>query len=334
VRVSVVVPVFESLVLEELVERIGQALSGADVSDYEVILVDDGSTDPRVWLTMERLAAARNEVGAIQLCRNFGQQAATLCGMARARGDVVVTLDDDLQHDPAEIPNLLAQAHHDVVIGQLGRARQGWIRRLVSRAKGFCDRVLIGKPPGMQLSSFRLLGRTVVDAVVAIRTPHPFLPALIFQVTRDVVGAPVTHHPRRQGRSGYGPRKLWRLFSNLLISNSSLLLRVIGALGVTIAAVSSVAAGVVLYRKLEYGVAVRGWSSLMCAVLLLGGLILFALGVIGEYLIRIIESGERRPTFVVRRTTGAVIAGGRAGSGTPASGPSAHRREPGAADRR
>jgi hypothetical protein len=95
-----------------------------------------------------------------------------------------------------------------------------------------------------------------------------------------------------------------------------------------------VAAGVVLYRKLEYGVAVRGWSSLMCAVLLLGGLILFALGVIGEYLIRIIESGERRPTFVVRRATGAAAAGERARTDDPGPGQSARWSEGRAEDGR
>src|ERR1051326_4994271 len=131
------------------------------------------------------------------------------------------------------------------------------------------------------------------------------LPALMFHVSKDVVGVPVRHAPRAGGRSGYTPRKLLRLFSNLVINNSSLLLRGVAAAGVLFAFSSFVLAAIVIYRKLADKVAVQGWTSLMAAVLLTGGLLLVSVGIMGEYLIRIIQSAEARPPYFVRRRAAA-----------------------------
>lgn len=301
---SIVIPVYDSAVLEELADGIEEVFRGRPEDDYEIIFVDDHSPGPGVWPTLERLTRERKRVKAVQLTRNFGQQAATLCGLREARGEVVLTLDDDLQHDPRDIPRLLAHADRDIVIGQLGRKRHSLFKRSASRIKGLFDQILIGKPRDVQLSSFRLLGRTVVDGVLSIRTPNPFLPALMFHVSKDVVGVPVSHGARRGGRSGYTLRKLVRVFNNLLINNSSLVLRLVGSVGISCALVSFVLAALVVYKKLVHGVAVQGWASLFAALLLIGGLLLVSLGVVGEYLIRIIESSEGRPTYFVRRRLG------------------------------
>jgi len=303
-RVSIVIPVYDSPVLEELADSIEAVFRTRPEDDYEIVFVDDRSPDPGIWPTLVRLSEERERVRAIQLTRNFGQQAATLCGLREASGEAVVTLDDDFQHDPADIPKLLAHADRDIVIGQFERKRHSPFKRLTSRIKGYFDRILIGKPRGIQLSSFRLLGRTVVDGVLSIRTPHPFLPALMFHVSKDVVGVPVGHGARRGGRSGYTLRKLFRVFSNLLFNNSSLVLRLVGGVGVTFAAVSFLLAAVVVYRKIVHGIEVQGWTSLFATLLLIGGLLLVSLGVVGEYLLRIIESSENRPTYLVRRRLG------------------------------
>jgi glycosyltransferase involved in cell wall biosynthesis len=303
-RLSIVIPVYDSPVLEELADRIEAVFRSRPEDDYEIVFVDDRSPGPGVWPTLERLARERERVRAVQLTRNFGQQAATLCGFREARGDVVVTMDDDLQHDPQDIPKLLAHADHDIVIAQLQHKRHSLFKRATSRIKGLFDQVLIGKPRDIQLSSFRLLGRTVVDGVLAIRTPNPFLPALLFHVSKDVVGVPVAHGTRQGGRSGYTLRKLIRVFSNLLINNSSLVLRLVGYAGISFSVVSFLVAALVVYRRVAHGVAVQGWASLFAALLLLGGLLLFSLGVVGEYLIRIIETSEGRPTYFVRRRLG------------------------------
>jgi glycosyltransferase involved in cell wall biosynthesis len=300
-RVSIVVPVYNSTVLPELADRVDAVFRARPGDSYELIFVDDASPDPRVWPALERLARERPAVQALQLTRNFGQPAATLCGLRQAQGDWVATMDDDLQHRPEDLPALLAQSGHDIVIGQFPRREHGLAKRAGSRLKGVFDRIILGKPRGIRLSSFRLLSRTVVDGVLAIRTPYPFLPALMFYVSRDVAGVDVGHDRRREGKSGYTLWKLIALFSNLLISNSSLVLRLVGHLGIAFALVSFGLALTVAYRKLAHGIPVQGWASLFTALLLIGGLLLFSLGIIGEYLIRIIESSEERPTYFVRR---------------------------------
>jgi glycosyltransferase involved in cell wall biosynthesis len=298
---SIVVPVYNSGVLEELAGRIDAALAAQPDIDYEVIFIDDCSPRPEVWATLERLARGNRRVRALQLTRNFGQQAATLCGLREARGDFVITIDDDLQHDPADIPSFLEHRNHDIVIAQFSARRHGLLRRGESRLKGAFDRLIIGNPRNVRMSSYRMLSRTVVDGILSIRTPHPFIPALMFYVSRDAVGVPAAHNARREGRTGYRLPTLLGVFSNLLINNSSLILRIVGQLGIGLAGLSFLIAAFVVYRKLAYGVAVRGWTSLFATLLLIGGLLLFGLGVVGEYLIRIIEGTETRPTYLVRR---------------------------------
>ena len=302
-QISVVIPVYESTVLEELAARL-EAVLTARGDDYELIFVDDGSPSPGTWPTLERLARQRPRVRAIRLTRNFGQQAATLCGLQAARGDRVVTIDDDLQHQPEDLPRLLEPADVDLVFGQFPNRRHRLWKRLASRAKGFFDRILLGKPTHIQLTSYRVLSRAVVDGVLTARTPHPFLPALLFHVSRQAVGVNVDHAPRSQGQSGYTLRRLIAVFSNLVLNNSSFLLRLVGQVGLVFAAVSFVIAGVVIYRRLASGVSVQGWTSIFATLLLIGGLLLVSVGVIGEYLIRIIASTEGRPAYFVRTRAG------------------------------
>ncbi len=300
-KISVVIPVYNSTVLEELTDRINAVFRDRPGVNYEIIFVDDSSPCPETWPTLERLARERSALRALQLTRNFGQQAATLCGLAEARGDFVITMDDDLQHAPEDIPKFLALTDWDIVIGQFDRKRHNLFRRLTSRAKGYFDRIILGKPKGIQMSSFRMLNRTVVDGILSIRTPHPFLPALMFYVSQNVIGVRVGHSSRREGRSGYTLWKLMRVFSHLLINNSSLVLRLVGNLGLLFAGISFLMAALVIYQKLAHSVSVQGWTSLLATQLLLGGLLLFSVGVVGEYLIRIIESSERKPTYFIRR---------------------------------
>jgi len=301
--VSIVIPVYNSSVLEEIVERIEAVFAGRG-DGYEILFVDDFSPDPAVWPALAALAERRPAVTAIQLTRNFGQNAATLCGLRESRGDVVFTMDDDLEHGPEDIPRFLALADHDIVIAQFARTRHSLFRRAASRLKGEFDWLIVGKPRHLQFSSYRMLNRVVVDGMLSIKTPHPFIPALMFHVSTDAVGLPVEHQARRRGTSNYTVLKL---------------LRLVGQAGIAIAGISFAVAAWVIYRKLVYRIALQGWASLFAALLLIGGMLLFGLGVIGEYLIRIIESSEARPSYFVRRRS----RGGAAGQGAGADGTAA-----------
>lgn len=299
IDVSVVVPVYNSPDLPELHRRISAALGARR---WELVLVDDASPDPAVWPSIEKLCRADGRVRALQLSRNFGQQAATLCGLAESRGRSVVTMDDDLQHRPEDIERMLSAAGvHDIVIAQFPRRHHSRFKRCTSWMKWKFDQWILGAPEGVRYSSFRVLSRTVVDGMMSIHTPHPFIPALMLCVSRDVVGVEATHDTRLHGEGGYTLRKLFSVFSNLLINNSSLLLRAIGQIGILSAGLSIAYGALIFYRRFVQEISVPGWASLMVAVTFLGGLALLSLGVIGEYLIRIIESSETKPTYFVRR---------------------------------
>lgn len=299
-RLSLVVPVYNSgPSLIELADRAAAALRGID---HEIIFVDDGSTAAETWPTLRALAAARPGVMAVQLTRNFGRAAAVLCGIEHARGAVIVTLDDDLQHRPEDIPALYALREHDVVVAQFPVRHHGWLNRLTSRIKAVFDHKILGVPRHIRMTSFLLLRAETARNMLRIRTPYPFIPALVFFATKDVASVNVEHTARKFGRGELTFRHRVRMFSHLIINNSSYLLKVIAGIGLT-AAVGSILLG--LYLLIRWPFASRivaGWTSLMLMGLTMGGLILFTLGVIGEYLIRIIYSIERRPPFLVRRT--------------------------------
>jgi dolichol-phosphate mannosyltransferase/undecaprenyl-phosphate 4-deoxy-4-formamido-L-arabinose transferase len=300
--ISIVIPVYNSRVLDTLVGRIRAAFIGL-ADTCEIVLVDDCSPDPEVWPALVRLAQADACVRAIQLTRNFGQHAATLCGLREARGDFVITMDDDLEHRPEDIPRFLAMREHDVVIAQFRDKNHDLAARAGSRVKGTFDALILGKPKNIQLTSYRMLSRVVVDGVLAIRTAHPFFAALMLHVSKDIAGLPLEHGARPHGRSNYTLRRRLRLFTDLIIHNSSLVLRLVGQIGLAMSALSGLMAAYIVYRKLAHSIGVVGWTSLLTAQLLIGGLLLFSVGVVGEYLVRIIESSEARPTYYVRRRT-------------------------------
>lgn len=304
--ISVVIPVYNSNVLNDIVDRVERVFAGR-MEEHEIVFVDDFSPDPAVWETLERLAARHPSVRAIQLTRNFGQHAATICGLREARGEFVITMDDDLEHSPEEIPKLLAVRDHDLVVGRFRERQHGPLTRASSRIKGVFDWMILGKPKHIQLTSFRMLSRVVVDGMLAIRTAHPFIPALMLHVTKDVVAVDVDHRRRERGRSSYTFAKRMRLFTDLIIHNSSLVLRLVGQVGLALSAVSFLMAAYIVYRKLAHSIGVMGWASVVTVQLLIGGLLLFSVGIMGEYLVRIIESSEAKPTYFVRRRVGVEV---------------------------
>jgi len=303
--ISIVVPVYNSSSsLVALSQRIDAVFSQTIKKQYELIFVDDGSPDQRTWQTLISITSQNKNVKAIKLMRNFGQHSATLCGLKEASGDHIITMDDDLQHLPEDIPRLLEKKEHDIVIAQFANKQHSLFKRITSKAKGWFDYIIIGKPPGIQLSAFRLLSRNVVLGMLKIKTPYPFIPALMFHISKNIATIEATHMKRQEGKSSYSFFKLVKIFSNLIISNSSLLLKLIGVLGLSFSFISFILATHFIYKRFVYSSIPAGWTSIIVALLFLGGLILFTLGIIGEYLIRIITGVENKPTYYIREKIG------------------------------
>ena len=215
-RYSAVIPVFNSApIVAATIAQTRQFFESSDLS-YEIIAVDDGSRDGS-WEVLRDAARSSGTVTAIRLASNRGQHTATLCGMASASGASIVTLDDDLQHPPAEIARLIEKAAegHDLVCGRFLQ-RRGWVRGAASLAAGALDRTLFHKPRGFVFTSFRLIRRDVVDRLCEYRFPDPYLRGLLVRCASSPANTWVEHRPRVVGRSGYDAVAVARFGARML----------------------------------------------------------------------------------------------------------------------
>jgi undecaprenyl-phosphate 4-deoxy-4-formamido-L-arabinose transferase len=300
-RLSVVVPVYnEAANLERLVARLKPVLDGTGRS-YEVIFVDDGSTDASLGI-LRRLYAEHDGVRVVSLNRNYGQHAAVFAGLDRARGEVVVTLDADLQNPPEEIPRLLAaiDAGHDAVGGWRHRRRDPFVRRLLSRGINALASRTVGvrmRDYGCMLRAYR---RDVVDALRGCREVSGFVPALANSFARSPAEVPVEHDGRAQGRSHYRPFRLVRLGFDLATGFSLLPIQAVSLAGIGIALLGVGFGGFLLVRRLFVGPEVEGVFTLFAILFVFVGIQVLALGLIGEYIGRIYLEVRFRPRYVVR----------------------------------
>ncbi|TCL69400.1 undecaprenyl-phosphate 4-deoxy-4-formamido-L-arabinose transferase [Hydrogenispora ethanolica] len=217
VDVSVIIPVYNSeCSLEELYRRLTGVLDGT-VQNYEIILVDDASSD-RSFARAKLLHGRDPRVKVIGLARNSGQQNAILCGLRFATGEIVITLDDDLQHPPEEIPVLLAKIAlgYDGVFGVPDHKRHAFYRNLGTLGIDILLRLIAGKPRELKLSSFRALRKTLVCQIQSETMDFIYLAPLILKYTRNLTHVTVKHAPRQYGRSNYTLQKLVRLCTQLV----------------------------------------------------------------------------------------------------------------------
>lgn len=266
-------------------------------SDWEIILVDDASNDGS-FEEMRRLRAGDDRIKLVRLARNMGQHYATVCGLQRARGRYVLTLDDDLQNPPEAIPDFIAKIDegYDLVIGQVaGRKGHAWSRNVASRIVQGLVGIILHKPKALTLSSYRCFSRRAADAVASYTGVQPYMPALMLgSVPADrITNLAVAHHPRAAGHSQYTVRKLFKLVSYLLINHSALPLRLVTAWGFLLSAASVLYAFYVVVGVVLRGSPVKGWPTLAVLVSFLSGSMLLGLGVVGEYIGRLVNESAR-----------------------------------------
>jgi undecaprenyl-phosphate 4-deoxy-4-formamido-L-arabinose transferase len=297
---SVVVPVLdEAPSLADLHDRLARTLKDVGLP-HEIIFVDDGSRDGSAGVLRD-LHARNDAVKVVRFNRNYGQHAAVLAGMERARGDVVVTLDADLQNPPEEIPRLLAALGDgvDVAGGWRAGRRDPWARRAASWAANRLTSAIVGvrlRDYGCMLRAYR---RSVVDQIVACPGVAQFIPALGASFATGVAEIPVAHEAREHGRSRYGLLRLLRLNFDLLTGFSLLPIQVVSVLGIL---VSLMGLGFALFlgvRRLLVGPEVEGVFTLFAILFFFVGLHILALGLIGEYVGRIYQEVRRRPRYVI-----------------------------------
>lgn len=300
---SIVVPVYRGAAT---VGRLVAALSALSVhGGMEIVLVNDGSPDNSGEVCRDLVAASAGSpvpVTLVEHARNYGEHNAVMTGLRHARGDFIITMDDDLQNPPEEVVHLYDHTrlnNYDVVYTRYAEKKHDSWRNIGSRFANQVADWLLDKPKGLYLSSFRCMSRMVARAVIRYRGPYPYVDGLIMQVTQRIGSIEVAHLARMEGRSNYTLVRLVRLWLNLATNFSLVPLRIAVVMGVAMAAVGTLGAAFVVAEALT-GEPPTGWASTMVVTLLIAGAQFFILGILGEYVGRIFLTANRKPQGTVR----------------------------------
>jgi undecaprenyl-phosphate 4-deoxy-4-formamido-L-arabinose transferase len=320
---SIIIPVFNSEdILAELVGRLVRILPGL-CQAYEIILVNDGSLDGS-WQVIQHLCAEFPLLRGINLMRNYGQHNALLCGIRTAHHDIIVTMDDDLQHPPDEIHKLLEKLAegYDVVYGTPFKDQHGLWRDLASRFTKLTLQNTMGAEVARHVSAFRAFRTKVRDAFTNYQTPYVSIDVLLTWGTARFAAVHVRHDPRQAGVSNYTFMKLIRHAINMTTGFSTLPLRFASVLGFFF---TLFGIGVLIYvvgRYVIQGGSPAGFPFLASTIAIFAGAQLFALGIIGEYLARMYFRTMNRPTYVVEQevVSGLSSSFSKAASSSPQSG--------------
>ncbi len=306
-ELSIVIPCYnEADGIEALASALEPILEKLDIAGYELVLVDDGSTDS-TFTALERWRGRSEAVHPIRLARNFGKEAAMTCGLHFARGQAVIILDADLQDPPALIPEMIRNWREgsDMVLAHRTlRNEDGWFKRLTAAAFYRVMGVLAGNRVPANVGDFRLMDRRVVDALLHLPEKTRFMKGLMNYVGFTVATIDYVRPGRHTGASRWSVWKLWNLALEGITSFSTAPLRAWGYLGFVFALIALLYASWIVLRTLLFGVDVPGYASLATLVLFFSGLQMISIGILGEYLARIFIETKNRPLYVIERMEG------------------------------
>ena len=303
-QVSVVVPVYRS---EDCLAKLVEALTAAFEESgrtHEIVLVNDCSPD-RSWDRIVELTAQYATIRGVNFRKNFGQDSALMAGLRTARGDVMVIMDDDLQHDPQDLEMLLKKVEEgfDVCYARFVHKKQALWKNLGSWFNAKVANIVIGKPDDVYLSPYKAIARAVVDEIVKYDGPYPYVDGLLFRATASITQVDAEHRERYAGKSNYNLVRSISVWLKLATSFSLVPLRIATYLGFGFSSTGMLLALFFLIKKLFFDTgAPLGWASTIVAVLVLGGVQLACLGLIGEYLGRVFLHLNKRPQYVVKET--------------------------------
>ena len=301
-QVSVVIPVFnEELVLHEFYPRLKKEAENWGKS-YELLFVDDGSTDNSFELICKWKKIDSN-IRVIKFTRNFGQQAAVLAGFRQSRGDIVVQIDSDLQNPPEEIKRLLGAFTDevDLVVTVPRKRRDSSLRVLGSKVLHSLAQALFGSRFKLNLSSFRAMRRSVIEKIDQCQDRSRYMAVLMSWMAVPTVHVEVDHHLRKTGQTKYGILPLLRLTWDLITGYSNFPLRLVTYLGLLGAGLGFAIMMFLLYQRLVAGILIEGFVVLSAVFSFFAGVQLLSIGFLGEYLSRVHLQIQNRPDYIVHK---------------------------------
>ena len=297
---TIVVPLYNSA--DTLARLVAELTALKIPGGHELVLVNDGSKDNTAELAEQLVKQTDFPITLVKLARNYGEHNAVMAGLHHAHGEYVINLDDDLQNPPSEVLKLLEFAQknkHEVVYSFYGdKQHESW-RNLGSWLTNRVADVLLDKPKGLYLSSFRCMSAFVVKEICKYDGPFVYVDGLILQVTQNIGRVQVEHAAREAGRSGYTLTKLVKLWLSMFVNFSTVPLHLATMLGFALAGFGFLYAIEVIAEHFLYQQPL-GWSSMMAALLVFSGAQLLVLGLVGEYLGRLYLTANRKPQFTVR----------------------------------
>lgn len=305
--ISVVVPCYNSeKTIEKLVDLCFEAFEGFPGYECEMILVNDYSRDG-TYEAIKRAAAKHERVKGVNLAKNFGQHAALIAAFHYVEGEYVIGLDDDLQNHPSQIIQFLEKAEegYDIVFGVYKRRNFSKMKNFVNKFSHFLMWHLLERPKDIEMSNFWLARRYVIEKAKEFRGPNVWIQLIFFSITHNIAEISIEHFEREEGVSNYTFRKGLKLFM-LLVNYSVIPLRFSAAFGVFFSAAGFIAGIIVFIRKLIHPDMAVGWASLMSAMFILFGIVFLMLGIIGEYIGKMIMTQTNSPQYVVRETVGVI----------------------------
>ena len=302
---SIVIAVYNSSgSLRELYRRLSSLFDHELDASFEIIFVDDASQNPKTWPTIRSLEENDSRVQGFQLMGNVGQHNATMCGLRHSIGSRVVTMDDDLQHQPEEISKMIekmdANSSLDAVFAIPHTRKHHKARNIGSKILNRVLGLATNKPQDLVLSSFRLISRDLCDALISYRGAIITMGSLICNCTQNIENVRVNHASRKSGRSGYTLSKLLGLSAGNILNFSDLPLKIISYSGFFFSMIAFLYALLVIYQRLIGQITLSGFTTIVVLLSFFSGLLLFAIGVLGQYMMRILKTVTFGGQYIIR----------------------------------
>ena len=298
--VSIVIPAFRAEhSIYRLVKEILNVFSNFKI---EIVVVNDCSPDKTHEECLKLIKEYSKELTYIKLSKNVGEHNAVMAGLKHSNGEWMIIMDDDFQHPPDEVLKLFNYSSNnkfDVVYGCFRKKKYNFFRNLVSKINDISANYILNKPKGLYLSSFKCIKKNIVTKIINYDGPYPYIDGLILSITSNIGSFKTDHAEREIGKSGYSLSKLLKLYGNLVTNFSTVPIHICSILGIIIAFISGLLAIVTILEKIYNPSIPLGYSAIFIAIIFFSGIQLIFLGLIGEYIGKILKNVNKEPQYSI-----------------------------------